>query len=64
MNASVSLWRGSNQGKKIFFEKMKQEIMDLILQGRMEQAKDEVRREISGAGTESSDGTGGDSGKV
>ena len=55
---------GTQRRQKLWRQAMKQEIMDLILQGRMEQAKDEVRKEISGAGAESSDSTGGDQGKI
>lgn len=50
--------------QRLWRRAMKPELIELILQRRLEQAKDEVRREISGAGTESSDGTGRDSGKV
>lgn len=43
---------------------MQPELIELLLQRRLEQAKDEVRREISGAGAESSDSAGGDQGKI
>ncbi|MDD3115469.1 MAG: bifunctional precorrin-2 dehydrogenase/sirohydrochlorin ferrochelatase [Anaerovibrio sp.] len=50
--------------QRLWRQAMQLPLFDLILHHRLEQAKDEIRREISGAGTESSNSTGGDSGKV
>ena len=55
---------GARKRQELWRRAMRPELIELILQRRLEQAKDEVRREISGAGTESSDGTGRDSGKI
>lgn len=50
--------------QRLWRRAMQPELIELILQGRLEQAKDEVRREISGAGIKSSDGTGENQGKI
>ncbi len=47
--------------QRLWRNAMNQEIFNLVLNHRLEQAKDEIRRKIGGAGAESSHGTGRDS---
>ena len=47
--------------QKLWRNAMNQEIFNLVLNHRLEQAKDEIRRKIGGAGAESSHSTGRDS---
>ena len=47
--------------QRLWRNAMNQEIFNLVLNHRLEQAKDEIRRKIGGAGAESSHSTGRDS---
>lgn len=50
--------------QELWHKAMDKAVFDLILQHRLEQAKDEIRRKISGTGTESQDCPGRNPGEV